>query len=231
MNINEYKYKIETHAHTSPASACADFTPQEVIARYADIGFSAIAVTNHFYKAKFNGYTKETIVYNYLKDYYDTKNAALKYGIKVILGMEIRFPENSNDYLVFGFEEDEVNHLYELTATDYVSFYKEFKNNKNLILQAHPFRDGIIPQNPDYLDGIETFNMHPNHNGRIALAVQYAKKHPHLITTCGTDFHHESHQGLGGILTKTLPEDTFQLAELLKSRDYLFNAAGSIVIP
>lgn len=231
MNINDYKYKIETHAHTSPASGCADLTPKEVIERYAKVGFSAIAITNHFYNAKFEGFTKDQVISNYLKDYYDTKNAALKYGIGVILGMEIRFPENCNDYLVFGFSEDEMGHLFDLTAVDYVSFYKEFKNDKNIIIQAHPFRNGITAQNPEYLDGVETFNMHPNHNSRIAVATQFAKAHPHLVTTCGTDFHHENHQGMGGILAKTLPQDSFQLAVLLKTRDYLFNAAGSIVIP
>jgi hypothetical protein len=81
--------------------------------------------------------------------------------------MEIRFPENCNDYLVFGFSEDEMGHLFDLTAVDYISFYKEFKNDKNIIIQAHPFRNGITAQNPEYLDGVETFNMHPNHNSRI----------------------------------------------------------------
>ncbi len=231
MNIEQYKYKIETHAHTSPMSPCADFTPEEVIKRYADIGFSAVAINNHFCEYSFAGDTKEKVVKRFLDDFYKSKNAAEKYGITAILSMEIRFPENCNDYLVFGFEEGDISHLYELTKTDYLSFYKEFKNNKNLVLQAHPFRNGMVLQNPRYLDGIEAFNMHPNHNARIGMAVQYAKAHPHLVTTCGTDFHHEGHQGLGGILAKTLPKDTFELASLLKSRDYLFNVSGSVVIP
>lgn len=231
MDIKDYKYKIETHAHTSPVSGCADLTPKEVLERYADLGFSAIAITNHFSTAVFENLSKETIINNYIKDYYNAINAASKYGIKVILGIEIRFPENSNDYLVYGFDEDEMGTLYDLTSTDYVSFYKEFKNDKNVILQAHPFRNGITVQDPKYLDGIETFNMHPAHNSRIGIATRFAKEHPHLLTTCGSDFHNEGYQGLGGILTKTLPNNSFELAELLKSRDYLFNVAGSIVIP
>ena len=89
-------------------------------------------------------------------------------------------------------------------------------------------RSGLLSA---FLDGIETFNMHPYHNARIGIAAQYAKAHPHLITTCGTDFHHENHQGLGGILTKTLPRDSFELAELLESKDFLFSVAGNVVIP
>ncbi len=231
MNINDYKYKVELHAHTSPMSPCADFTPQEVIERYAAIGFSAVAITNHFCQYSFGNVSKEKVLSRFLTDYENAKSAAEKHGMKALLGMEIRFPENNNDYLIFGINEDEIDRLYELTKTDYISFYKEFKNAKNVIIQAHPFRDGMVLADPEYLDGIETFNMHPNHNAKISLAVQCAKKHPHFITTCGTDFHHNSHEGLGGILSKTVPNDSIELAALLKSRDYLFNVGGSIVIP
>ena len=128
--------------------------------------------------------------------------------------MEIRFPQSANDYLVYGFSEDDIDLMFDLSFTDCATFYNEFKNDKNVILQAHPFRDGMVRYDPKYLDGIESF-----------------KKHPHFITTCGTDFHHETHQGLGGILTKTIPTNSYELADILKSRDYLFNVVGSIVIP
>ena len=228
--LKEYKYKIETHAHTKPMSPCADFTPKETIEKYAKIGFDAVAITNHFCDYSYQDDPFNVVKKRFLDDFYQAKDAGEKYGIKVIFGMEIRFPENLNDYLLFGFEESDIKTLYDLTHTDYITFYKTFKNDKNVILQAHPFRNEN-PQDPKYLDGIETYNMHPVHNGRIALAVQFAKKHPHLITTCGSDFHHDGHEGVGGILAKTLPKDTFQLASLLKSRDYLFNISGNIVIP
>ena len=99
MNISEYKYKIETHAHTSPASPCARVKPEEVIKRYAEIGFSAIAITNHFCKHSFIVDEYEAAKNAVLEDFYAARNAGEKYGITVILGMEMRFPENSNDYL------------------------------------------------------------------------------------------------------------------------------------
>lgn len=233
MNLSEYKYKIETHAHTSPMSGCADFTPQEVIERYADIGFSAIAITNHFSKNSFLGDEKSVVIKRFLKDYYDSCDAGAKYGITVIFGMEIRFPNerNLNDYLVYGITEDDMDVLYDLQHTDCATFYKEFINEKRVIIQAHPFRGNCEMDDMKYLDGIETFNMHPKHNSKVALATQYAKKFPGIITTCGTDFHHEGHQGLGGILTKTLPKDSLELAAILRSHDYLFHVAGAVVIP
>lgn len=231
MDIAEYKYKIETHTHTSPMSPCADFKPREVIEKYAAIGFDAVAITNHFSLHSFLSDNFDDIKNQFLGDFYDAQNAALKYGVKVILGMEIRFPQNSNDYLVYGIDEGDIKTLYDLTYTDYATFYKSFKNDKNVILQAHPFRKGIVLEDPNLLDGIESFNMHPHHNSRIGIAAKYAKGFPHFITTCGSDFHNKGQEGLGGILTKTLPQDSFEFANILKSRDFLFNISGNVVIP
>lgn len=231
MNLNEYKYKIETHAHTYPMSRCSNFSPEEVIKKYADIGFDAIAITNHFFIRLFENDNKNRVIKRFLDDFYQSKNAAEKHGITAILGMEIRFPENCNDYLIYGIDEEEIGTLYDLTFTDYKTFYESFKNDHNVILQAHPFRKNIVLQDPDLLDGIEVFNMHPGHNSQIGIAAQYALAHPHFIKTCGTDFHHEGHEGVGALLSKTLPKDSLEFAKLLKSRDYLFDISGNIVIP
>lgn len=230
MNISDYKYKIETHAHTSPMSPCADFCADDVMKMYSEAGFNAVAITNHFCEYSFQGDTFETVKKRFLSDFYDAQNAAVKYGVTALLGMEIRFAENSNDYLLYGFDENDIKSLFKATAGGYKTFFKQ-KDQKMLFIQAHPFRNGMTETDPSFLDGIEALNMHPGHNSRLALAVKYAKQHPHLITTCGTDFHHKGHQGLGGILSKTLPKDTHELAALLRSRDYLFNLAGSIAIP
>ncbi len=231
MNISEYKYKIETHAHTRPMSPCAHHSPADVVKFHSEAGYSAVTVTNHFCNYSFFDFNKQEIIDRFLKDYYDACEAGEKYGINVILGMEIRFPQNINDYLVYGINDNDISALYDYSQTDCATFYKEFKNDKNVILQAHPFRDGMERENIKNLDGIETFNMHFGQNSRIPKAVDYAKQFPNIITSCGTDFHANSQLGHGGILAKTLPKDSFELAELLKSHDYLFNVAGSIVIP
>ncbi len=238
MNVNElknltkeYKYKIDLHTHTKPVSPCSDITPKRMVEAYKEIGYDGIVITNHFIDFLIKSDDPDTVSQTYLKDYYKTKEIGEKKGLKVYLGMEIRFPENCNDYLIYGIEEKDVKEIFSYIHGDYISFYKAFKNEKNVILQAHPFRNNMVLQNPDYLDGIETFNMHPNHNSRVATATKYANEHPHFIKTCGTDFHHEGHQGCGAILSKTLPEDSHGIAKLLKSGDYLFEVAGNIVLP
>ena len=54
------------------------------------------------------------------------------------------------------------------------------------------------------------------------------------IKTAGSDFHHKGkgHEGVSALRTKTLPKDSFELAKILKSGDYLFEIGGdSIVLP
>ena len=82
----------------------------------------------------------------------------------------------------------------------------------------------------NFVDGIESFNMHPNHNSVIGFAAAYARDND-LIVTAGTDFHHEGHHGLCAVRTKTLPKDSFEYADILRSKDYVFDISGSIVLP
>ena len=47
--VNEYKYKIELHAHTSPCSGCSEIPPEKIIEILAAKGYNAVMITNHFY--------------------------------------------------------------------------------------------------------------------------------------------------------------------------------------
>ena len=114
------------------------------------------------------------------------------------------------------------------------AFRKEVDLTKSVFIQAHPFRNGMTEVDPALLDGMETFNMHPNHNARIGVAVRYASENGMKITTAGSDFHHPDcgHEGVGILRTKVLPKDSFHLAEILKSGDYVFEIGeNAIVLP
>lgn len=226
-----YRYKIDLHVHTAPASPCAEVSAEETARLYAERGYDAIAVTNHFIRYLFRGESAKEASRRYLKDYADAKRAGAQYGLQVLLGMEIRFPENHNDYLVYGLEEADVERFFPYLQTSYETFYKAVHGECLVILQAHPFRDGMELQNPALLDGIETFNCHPHHNSRIAPATDYAKAHPGWIVSAGTDFHHLGHQGMACIRSQTCPADSKELAALLRSGNYLFDVCGSIVLP
>lgn len=226
-----YSYRTELHSHTKPASPCGDILAEDYVKKYKAKGYDSIVMTNHFISWLMDQHeSPEAYMDFYLRDYYTAKEFGKKVGLNVILGMEIRFDESFNDYLVFGIDEDFIRESIQYFDKGLEVFYKEMKNDKNVILQAHPFRPKMDPIRPDFVDGIETFNMHPGHNSAVSVAARYAKEHDMLVS-CGTDFHHENHEGQAALLTKSLLRDSIDVAEAIKSRDVLFDIGGSIVLP
>ena len=230
--LKKYKYKYDLHVHTSPVSVCADFSPEETIRKYKDAGFNGFVLTNHFTPLGLSKQpSKEAFTAYFLSDYYKAKDAGEKLGFDILLGIEIRFPENGNDYLVYGISEDDIRTCADYLGSDLKTFYREFKSDKNIIIQAHPFRDNITLADIDYLDGIEVFNMHPGHNPRIGLAAKLASENPRLLTTGGTDFHHENHQGMCAVCTSRRMTDSYDVAEIISSREFVFDVWGNKIIP
>lgn len=232
----EYPYRIEMHAHTAPQSKCGELAPDEVVELYARKGFDAIVLTNHFMGDGYMvGENKEEKVKEYLRGFEEARAAGEKCGIKVYLGLEIRFSrENDNDYLIYGADEEIVASCYDFLEGSLLDFRENMPLPKSVFLQAHPFRDSIERVNPELLDGIETFNMHPGQNSRICFAARYAEENGMKIRTCGSDFHHRGlgHEAVSALRTKVLPKDSFELAEILRTCDYIFEVGGtSLVLP
>lgn len=233
----KYSYRTELHAHSHPVSRCGDFPPEEVVKKYADIGYDAIALTNHFtYDYRYRMFEKEPtaeeFVKWYMSDFYKARRTGKELGINVILGAEIRFEGNINDYLVYGINEDILVEIYDVLPYGLEEFRKSEELKDVVLVQAHPYRDGIERVNPKLLDGVEIFNMHCGHNQRNALSVKFAKENNLGILTAGSDFHHESGEGMAALRTAVLPNDSFELAKILLSQDYAFDIAdNSIIIP
>lgn len=222
--IENYQYTTELHAHTYPVSACGDFSPAEVVKIYKEVGVRSIVLTNHLTPNNCD----EGVEY-YLNDYRLAKEAAGN-EINVILGVELRFTENINDYLIYGVCEDDISSFIELIPYGIENFYKEAKNDRNVIIQAHPFRKNIVRAPIGSIDGIESFNMHPNHNGRVAVAARYARDND-LLVTAGTDFHHENHAAMCLMRSPTEMKDSYDVAEAIKSKNVVFDCSGHVIIP
>lgn len=232
MNFREilknYPHTVELHAHTNPASPCGDFPANEVVDFYRAAGVTSLAITNHFTHELIGDNIKDGVK-KYLEDYHLAKESA-KNDINIILGIEIRFTGSWNDYLVFGIDEDELEFYAELTPYGIENFYKEAKNEKNVIIQAHPFRKGVTLAPPNSIDGIEAYNLHPVHNQQNALTARYAREHDFLVTG-GSDFHHVTHHALCLMRTQNELKTSFDVADAIKSRNVVFDASGSIIIP
>lgn len=230
MNIKDYKFKTELHAHTKPASKCGQIEAVDVVRNFAELGYNSIVISNHLSPATPYLEDKEKCIDFFLNDFDTAVKEGEKLGVNIILGCEIRFTENHNDYLLFGIDREFISEGYDCLEKGIAEFSKQFRNDKRLLIQAHPFRNDMVEISPEYLDGIEVFNAHPGHNSRISIAAKYAKEH-NFISTCGTDYHHPGHEGLVSMLTKTEMKTSHDIAAVLKSRDYLFEMNGFIILP
>ena len=231
--LEQYPYRIELHAHTHPVSGCSCILPEEMPALLKGKGYDAVVITNHFVFHT-DGTPAEEALDFYMSGYEQTKAAADQYGIRVILGAEIRFEDHPNDYLLFGVDRDILRKCYDYLQKGVELFRKEVPLPDSLFLQAHPFRDGLTRVDPALLDGIETFNMHPHHNSRVGLAVKFAVENGLTIQTVGTDLHEkdEGHEGICALRTAELPEDSFDIVRILRSGEYIFEVGEeNIVLP
>ena len=233
----EYKYRIELHAHTNPASGCSEVPAPDLVATYAGLGYHGVVLTNHFIydcSPRLEGRTVEEAIEVWLNDYREAVEAGKKYGLSVLLGAEIRFTENNNDYLVYGLTEKMLPEIYRLLPEGVEHFRKTYEMPDSVFLQAHPFRDGMVEVDPSLLDGIETFNMHPGQRSRNAVANLYAKKQGIGIRLVASDFHFLRGRdvAVSAIRTKEMPKDSFDVAKILRSGDYIGEVGTqALIIP
>lgn len=240
MNLKElkselsshYKYQIELHAHTFPASGCSQIPPREMVETYKKLGYDAVTITNHFVYQQ--NKTKEEYIDAFLNDFEQTQKYGEELGLKIYLGAEIRFTENNNDYLIFGVNKKMLSEIYDLLPLGIENFRKTYSMPQSVFVQAHPKRDGMQEIDSALLDGVEVFNMHPGHNSRVGLASLYAGENNVSIITAGSDFHHpnKKHEGVSALRASFLPCDSFELASILRQGDYLLEIGrNQIVLP
>lgn len=228
--LKKYPYSFELHAHSAPVSTCSDYPYDKFTDTFIEDGFDGVVLTNHLTPAQLDiSGSFDKAAEFYLGDYRNIKKYAGD-RLAVSLGAEIKFRESKNEYLVYGICEEDIPKLYSYIDKGIDVFYKEFKTDSNLIIQAHPMRPKNEHANPHSLDGIEVYNFHPHHNAQISAAAEYARKH-NMIITGGTDFHHEYQRKLSVLRCSKLPRNSYEVAELIKSGDFIFLLNGAVIIP
>ena len=230
-----YPYKTELHAHTKPASTCSDVPAEDAVKLYKNLGYDSLTIANHFtyeyFYKRINTHDVKLSVDFYLRDYYRACEAGAKEGLNIILAAELRFNnQNGNDYLLFGIEPENLHDIFPMLQGTEEEFYKNYCDESKLLVQAHPFRNGQIIMKPETVDAYESFNLHPNHNSRPALATRYAKS-AGKIYLAGTDFHEYGHEGLSGIRTKTPLLSSHDVVKAVRENDFIMESDGLLIIP
>lgn len=214
------RYLYEMHAHTSDVSPCAKVPAQEVVSIYEEAGYTGLVLTDHMSKRVFrqNGAPDETAPWKekvdfFLQGYQNAKRYARK--LNVLLGMEICFYENENDYLVYGLTEEFLYKNEDLLHLGIRAFSQLAHDNGLLLYQAHPFRNKMTIISPELLDGIEVHNANPNHDSRNSIALQWADRFG-LKKVSGSDFHEYGAHARGGIILPQIVSSPKDLIDQLK---------------
>ena len=147
------------------------------------------------------------------------EDACGEVGIRVYKGAELRFDECDNDYLLYGWQDELLRDMPRNLQMSVVEFSKLAREAGALLIQAHPYRKKCTPAIACYLDGVEVINAHPRHESHNDWAKAYAEQFG-LIQTAGSDCHQTPDIARSGILSDTLPADTFEFADLIRSGNY-----------
>lgn len=215
------KYLYEAHFHTSDVSTCAHISAKEAVELYKNAGYSGVVVTDHFstdcFENKYPGENRKDKIDYFLRGYKEAKKLETE-DFAVMLGLELRFDENDNDYLVYGADEAFLYENEGITKMTAKQFKKLAEKNQLTVIQAHPFRIDSNITNPRYIDGIEIYNGNRRHDSSNNIAEMWAKKHG-FITTSGSDFHEYEDLARGGVALDRFVSNVKEFrAELLAGR-------------
>ena len=217
-------FKTELHCHSNDVSACARVDVNDIVKKFTEANYSTLVLSNHFSRGTYDHVGAESWedwIDKFINGYEKLK-AAARGKLNVLLGMELRFNANDNDYLVFGITRKFLLKYPDIFTLNPHQFHAIAKENGCLFIQAHPFGNNMQVVPPDALDGVEVFNGHMGHDSRNDIAKAWAEKF-NLIKTSGTDFHYDSSPANGGILTDKEITTMSELVEILKSGNYTLN--------
>lgn len=204
------RFLYETHCHTSEVSICGKVAAKDVVENYIGAGYSGIVITDHFNRHTFHSRPEDMAEY-YMAGYRAAKAAAGN-RLTVILGMELTFYENDNDYLVYGMTEDFIRQYPNMMELGLERFCALAHENGMVIFQAHPFRNRMTVMPPGLLDGVEVYNGNPRHDSRNDIARMWAEKYEKKMSS-GSDYHQSEDLARGGIAVK---EPLFDAADIVR---------------
>lgn len=219
----EKHYLYDTHIHTIETSPCGKLGAADTIDYYASHGYAGLVITDHlheeFIRESDNRKGWDHIIDLYLAGYRAAKKRGSEIGFDVILGAEMRFNDNNNDYLIYDIDEAWLrNHPYVIRRSIH-EFYEEF-HNEVLIMHAHPYRDGNLTVFEDAVHGIELINTNPRHENHTDHAIKLAGRHHEYYLQAGSDMHQEPDRCQAGIITKQRIRDSHEYAEVIRSGNY-----------
>lgn len=196
-------YLIETHLHTSEASACGKVSGSDYIDFMISRGFNGMIVTDHFFNG--NCAVPRDLPWDKRVDWYMSgyeKALAASRGkpLDVFFGIEFNF--DRDEYLIYGVDRKWLLENDDILDLDRNQVYERVHEANAIMVNAHPYRERYyiddIKLMPSICDGIEIYNA-ANPDNQNALGYQYAVKLG-LPMTAGSDIHFFHDNAMGGML-------------------------------
>ncbi len=190
--------RIDTHVHSSGISLCSQLDYKQIISEKKKMGYDGIILMNHCQKWYYPPEEHASFIERLIAEYRAAAEYAQTQDFQVWLGIEVTLHEpHYADWLLFGVTEAFLRSsscLYQLKQKELF----EYCNRCGILMvQAHAFREGHSPCNPEYMHGIE-INCNERDIDNIAKVEAFAAEHK-LMVTCGVDYHQVSHDYLGGM--------------------------------
>ncbi len=214
--------KIDLHVHTSEISRCGKVSAVDTVRMYKEAGYGAIVITNHFSRDEerhFKSLGRDDYLNAFKEGFELARAEGERLGITVLMGYELRFERNVNDYLVFGLPDEvalEYDRIFKMSPSEFGSLANHVGA---LFYQAHPFRNSMTVVNPACLFGIEVVNGNQRHDSRNDIANMWADKFS-LHKIGGSDFHHPEDIAVSGIETNESITTMEELVKLLREGNY-----------
>ena len=216
-------YLFDPHTPTAEPSKCGPLPAAEVVDRYVRHGFSGLVVTDHLHPEYLSRIDTDhdwnKVIDHYLSGYRASKQRGDEVGFQVLLGAELRFPENDNDYLVYGIDEAWLRSNPYVCCMSAREFFQKF-HNQVLIIHAHPYRDGNTTVFEDAIHGTEIINGNPRHDNYNDRALDLARRHPEYYRLAGSDTHQSGDEARAGVILPERPADSFAYKTLIRQHRF-----------
>ena len=202
-------FKVDMHVHTKEISPCSKVYAKRFVMEYKKAGYDGIVICDHFNRkilSLLEGVRWKTKIKNYLEGYRKAKEAGDEIGLQVYLGMELKTPENNNDFLIYGFDEEFLYNNVNLASKNLDEVKKIVDENNLVMVQAHPYRVICSAVDKSLVHGREVFNGHFNHDSQNNLSEKLLRE-TGGIATSGSDAHYLCDVGNGGIIFEEKPEN------------------------
>ena len=219
--MNGYLY--DPHTHTAETSKCGHLFAADVVDRYVRNGFSGLVVTDHLHPEYLSRidtqHNWDMVMDHYLSGYHASKKRGDEVGLDVILGAEFRFPENDNDYLVYGIDEQWLRSNPYACCMSAQEFYDKF-HNEVLIIHAHPFRAGSAPVQETAIHGAEIINDNPRHENNNDKALAMCRRHPEYFRLAGSDTHRDGDEARAGVILPQRVKDSRAYKHMIETMQF-----------